>query len=406
MSSLNRNRKGFTLVELLVTISILAILSAVTVVGYTNFIKRTAIEVDESLVEQLNIFTDAYLVKHYSNLPEDKKIITDVLDESGVKPLTLQSKEYGYDLWFKCADKTFELKENFLETEGYIRVTDNISFDDNNIEQPGTTTTTPGNTTNGDNNASEPTEDPVFILENFGIKPDSFTDKYAYAEDGAIYVGIKIDDGVVHSTQIDISNIRIKQIISNNEYKYWEIRSAQYLYGEVCENTIIVSQYGTQSIVLNLYDPETKTETSYSVMIYVRNVKYKDGSIELLEKLQYNLEVESTDDNIYKATIEISSILSGIRITGYIDNNENPESSTLKDNSGWKEYLEVEIVINNSSRIISAINITHENITETFYDLTSNSEEISCNIIFRYFGYNGITIEEIVEIPNENIIYK
>lgn len=54
MLASHRARKGFTLVELLVTISILAILATVSVVSYTSFIKNSAIEADESLVKQLN----------------------------------------------------------------------------------------------------------------------------------------------------------------------------------------------------------------------------------------------------------------------------------------------------------------------------------------------------------------
>ena len=407
MSSLNRNRKGFTLVELLVTISILAILSAVTVVGYTNFIKRTAIEVDESLVEQLNIFTDAYLVKHYSNLPEDKKIITDVLDESGVKPLTLQSKEYGYDLWFKCADKTFELKENFLETEGYIRVTDNMSFDDNDIEQPGTTTTNPGNTTNDKGeNCESPEDDPVFILENFGEKPDSFTDNYVYAEGGAIHVGIKIEGGISNPTEIDLSRIVIKEFICENIYKHWEIKSIQYEHGLVYENTIIVSKSGTQMITFNIYDSSTKTNASYSVAMFVRNVEYYDGKIELLSNFKYQLQISKSSDYMYDASIEFYSLSSQIQVTDYIDNSENQELSTLEQNNGWKKYCELEITINGTSIIIPGSSITNSTMKEKLTNISAISEDITGKITFRYFGYNGITVEEIVEIPNENIIYK
>ncbi len=401
MSLKRKSSKGFTLVELLVTISIVAILSTVSVIGYTSFIKKSAIEADESLVRQLNIFTDAYLVKHYSNLPDDNRIIADVLEESGIKPLKLQSNQYGYDLWFKCSEKIFELKENFLETDGYIKVKDDIYFDDNDIIQPGSTTNPPSNSTSGSDNSIEPIEDPEFILEDFGVKPDSFDKNYVYIKDNAIHVGIKVNDGVITPTEIDVSNISIKQVLCENEYKYWEIKSIQYESGEVSKNIIIISRPGTQKIVFNIYDPETKTEASYSVMIYVRNVKYNDGKIELLENLQYKLEVTKTTNTTHNATIEISYLLSGIKITGYIDNNENPESSTLLQNSAWKEYVEVEIVINNISRIIPASNITNDKIQETFYELVGDPEEISCKIIFRYFGYNGITVEEIVEIPNK-----
>lgn len=50
----NTNKKGFTLVELLVVIAILAILATVAVVGYTSFTDKAHESNDRSLVAQLN----------------------------------------------------------------------------------------------------------------------------------------------------------------------------------------------------------------------------------------------------------------------------------------------------------------------------------------------------------------
>ncbi len=55
-----KTKKGFTLVELLVVIAILAILATVSVVGYTSFINKANMSVDQQAVEQINNYLQAY----------------------------------------------------------------------------------------------------------------------------------------------------------------------------------------------------------------------------------------------------------------------------------------------------------------------------------------------------------
>ena len=50
----NTNKKGFTLVELLVVIAIVAILATVAIVGYTSFTNKANVSNDKTLVAQLN----------------------------------------------------------------------------------------------------------------------------------------------------------------------------------------------------------------------------------------------------------------------------------------------------------------------------------------------------------------
>lgn len=56
---MKNNRKGFTLVELLVVIAILAILATVAVVGYSSFIESGKQSNDETLVAQMNKILEA-----------------------------------------------------------------------------------------------------------------------------------------------------------------------------------------------------------------------------------------------------------------------------------------------------------------------------------------------------------
>lgn len=407
MSSSNRTRKGFTLVELLVTITILAILASVTVVGYTNFIKRTAIEVDESLVKQLNIFTDAYLVKHYSNLPDDNRIIADVLDESGVKPLTLQSREYGYDLWFKCSEKTFELKENFGGNGDYIHV-----LSCTNITPPTSTTTTNHSSTTS-SSTNTPAEDtvtpedttyPKLKLMNFGDKPDNYNKiNYAYSDDNCIHIGIQINgDNEIKSTKLKTNNIEIYEVLSNGEFRYWDIQSIFYQNEKIddIENgQIVITTPGTQEIMLTLINPNTGEEFTHTIIMYVRNTYFDDAKIEELDKLVFTLTASAINDSMLNVTISITGTYQHLKIYDYNPEISRSLSSSLNDETTrLLPNMQIEIVINDESKIISGNDILEYPIKKTFNGLIGNPNEITCVVIYRYFGYNGITVEEKVPV--------
>jgi len=55
--------KAFTLVELLVTISILSVLATVSIFGYSSFVKKARLSNDIALVEQWNTYIQGYLVE-------------------------------------------------------------------------------------------------------------------------------------------------------------------------------------------------------------------------------------------------------------------------------------------------------------------------------------------------------
>ena len=75
------NKKGFTLVELLVVIAILAILATVTVVGYIAFTDKADRSVDEQTVEQLNTVLQASEVS--DGKPVNPSDAMAILEENG-----------------------------------------------------------------------------------------------------------------------------------------------------------------------------------------------------------------------------------------------------------------------------------------------------------------------------------
>ncbi len=76
-----KNRKGFTLVELLVVIAIIAILATVAIIGYTSFVEKAEKSVDYQVAEQLNTALEAD--EAINGKPEYLSEVFDVLRGAG-----------------------------------------------------------------------------------------------------------------------------------------------------------------------------------------------------------------------------------------------------------------------------------------------------------------------------------
>ncbi|MBQ7873164.1 MAG: type II secretion system protein [Clostridia bacterium] len=112
-------KKGFTLVELLVVIAMLAILATVTVVGLTGCIEEAKLSVDLQGVEQMNTALEAASVTGApKNFKEFDKILTDAgfNTEEGIRSLV-----DGYAIyWYKTHNVVVLAKDDgTLEGPGY-----------------------------------------------------------------------------------------------------------------------------------------------------------------------------------------------------------------------------------------------------------------------------------------------
>ncbi len=127
------NKKGFTLVELLVVIAILAILATVSVVGYTAFIERATVSNDENVTAQLNQFLTAMKADStgdFYNQTVTEENVWQVVDTAlkqngGISELEPQSLEYGYHYFFDIDDQKFIVlkeKDAGITTSGFKAV--------------------------------------------------------------------------------------------------------------------------------------------------------------------------------------------------------------------------------------------------------------------------------------------
>ncbi len=129
-----KTKKGFTLVELLVVIAILAILATVSVVGYTSFINKANMSVDQQAVEQINNYLQAYELS--DGKPANINATIDALAEGDLNikdyvPLTKDT----YFFWISSlnrvvhvqADNTIIFPEDITEKNGWYSLSGTIA---------------------------------------------------------------------------------------------------------------------------------------------------------------------------------------------------------------------------------------------------------------------------------------
>ena len=105
-----KTKKGFTLVELLVVITILAVLATVSVIGYRSFTKKAQISNDTSLVAQLNLALKAN--EATDGKPENPTEVLNIMEENGfnVEKLTPTTSKYNI-VWNQEANEFALLNE-------------------------------------------------------------------------------------------------------------------------------------------------------------------------------------------------------------------------------------------------------------------------------------------------------
>ena len=74
------NHEGFTLVELIIVIAILAILSSVAVVGYSSYVKKANMQADKTLVAEI---ANALMLAYYADPNAGDMVVSVVLSDKG-----------------------------------------------------------------------------------------------------------------------------------------------------------------------------------------------------------------------------------------------------------------------------------------------------------------------------------
>ena len=337
-----KKHKGFTLVELLVTIAILAVLATVSVVGYTQYIEKSAVTTDNFLVKQLNDFTQLYEIEHSGDL-EDADI-RNLLKNAGLESIELKSEGYEYRLYFDKNNQEFvlatEKKDNYiLIDDEFLSAIDSTPDSgnegtsgeggDENIQAPGD-----GNT--DDTGSSDGADEPDIVEPNEPYQPQEifiFNEKYENSQQ--IKIGAKKYTLKCWTTpdSINLENILIHDTDGNSCKKGYYQLSIEDIINVKDENNNNISIDKiecTPSTIVNYANHNT--ETNYSINSDNNTISfYKTGAYTLTistqNKSKYSIQV-----NVYNAntsygnptlTSKIGSDVYNPKFTNNIDGTKN-----------------------------------------------------------------------------------
>lgn len=414
-----KKHQGFTLVELLVTIAILAVLATVSVVGYTKYIEKSAVTTDNFLVKQLNDFTKLYEIEHSGDL-EDADI-RNLLKNAGLESIELKSVGYEYRLYFDKNNQIFvlatEKKNNYiLIDDEFLSAIDSTPDNgnegtsgeggDENIQAPGD-----GNNENIGNSggADEPDiVEPNLVLKDFEIVNND-KKRYVKAENGIINVGIYFLDNEPVKLEFSKSYLQIYDKNTGIEYDIIE-----YNLDDKIINTpkIVINDLIEKVLSLTvLVDDNTYT---INVPVKVKDVTIEDAEI----KYTNHSTILTISPNLEKpATYDLNfMIMENMIIYDYDKDNQGIVYDWSTMDKGEKtELLERiritiksnanEYQINNDSMIESkSIDasgyIYHFVIIE---NIDQTEIEVNYEITYEYLGNNGLWIS--VTVPVEKVSF-
>lgn len=349
-----KTTKGFTLVELLVVIAIIAILSTITIIGYTSFIKKSANSSDKLLVDQINTIINGQRI--YEEVYDDNAIAKLLQDYIG-NDVKIASKKYDMDIYYNRTSKQFELlskdeAQNLNNLDYYLN---RVTFSFNNVYQTFETITD-------------------FNRNNQVLK--------SYLNNDTLYIEISTNDEKTISPKVDLNQF-INAFDSNGNKLDIEFTVIEKDIVQTVSNS-----FSLQGDILEVYNPG----------IYQITYKSQDveGIFDLYVKNVYWPNSPQIDASQVKpfATLNQGSTLTvklnvydKLRIQDYTSGDGQFSMLYVNENKEWLENTDIIITVGNQTEIVSM------NTTNLQYTITFDSSELTTgdtiSITFRYRGYNG-----------------
>jgi prepilin-type N-terminal cleavage/methylation domain-containing protein len=94
---MKNKHRGFTIVELVIVIAVVAVLAAVTITTFSAIVKRANISTDTQIVRNMNVFLTS---ESAESAPLSQEDVKQLLKENGISDLSAKTKFYNY-FWIK-----------------------------------------------------------------------------------------------------------------------------------------------------------------------------------------------------------------------------------------------------------------------------------------------------------------
>lgn len=122
---MRKQRKAFTIVELVIVIAVIAILAAVLIPTFSGVIRRAKVSSDEQTAASLNTYLAAYRVENEIKSEQEIYALIDEAYGAGYSAnLTPASASYGYHYWYDSQTGRIVVrrtKEIYSESEGKVQ---------------------------------------------------------------------------------------------------------------------------------------------------------------------------------------------------------------------------------------------------------------------------------------------
>ena len=370
------NKKGFTLVELLVVIAVISIISTISVLGYKNYIINSSKSKDKALINQINRTIESE--KLYGETIEYTiaYILQDMFDGN----VDCSSIEYGYDIYycddayeFQLMQKNEHNDKNYKNLEHFLNLKLNSSETPKD-EEPNIPEDSTDN--NDDTLVIDLLNIPDSQIKTIAIKINLENKTTSISTYEFLDTQLIIDCKPIETMKYDFHSPEFECEIKNNIVYFYT--PGVYLVKYIENNKTDYFVF----FVANEYIKNMATQNNLSIGISVNNANNSFNSINTKHTIKYS-------NN--ELVIEVEKCLTGITITDYQLSDPNGAGfESLLFQYCKSIYNKLTLIVEINGNYISAnFDQASNNYIFSFKNIDIGAAT-TANVIYRYFGNDGI----------------